>query len=76
MKGNKWRYFYINLSFIPLLLASMLTCYIGLLWLMPYMEATMAAFYLDLKGEFDKKEEPVISPDRDLPDPSLSERRT
>ena len=60
MKGNKWRYFYINLSFIPLLLASMLTCYIGLLWLMPYMEATMAAFYLDLKGEFDKKEEPVI----------------
>ena len=36
------------------------TAIFGSLWLMPYMEATMAAFYLDLKGEFDKKEEPVI----------------
>lgn len=60
MKGNKGRYFYINLSFLPLLLISMFTCYIGLLWVMPYMEATMVAFYMDLMGEFEKKEEPVI----------------
>ncbi|MGN0400077.1 MAG: DUF975 family protein [Blautia sp.] len=53
MKGNKGRYFYINLSFLPLYLASFLTCYIGLLWLMPYIRATMAVFYMDVTGELD-----------------------
>ena len=48
MKGHKGRLFYIQLSFIPLLLLSFLSCGIALLWLYPYMQATYANFYLDL----------------------------
>lgn len=53
MKGNKGRYLYIQLSFLPLTLASVFTCYIGLLWLIPYMQTTMAYFYMDVIGEPD-----------------------
>lgn len=48
MKGNKGRLLYIELSFIPLLLLGGISCGIGLLWLLPYMAATYANFYLDL----------------------------
>ncbi len=48
MKGNKGRLFYIQLSFIPLILLSFLSCGIGLFWIHPYMEAVYANFYLDL----------------------------
>lgn len=48
MKGHKGRLFYIQLSFFPLLMLSMFSCGIGLLWLLPYMDATSANFYLDL----------------------------
>lgn len=51
MKGNKGRSLYINLSFLPLALLSVLTCYIGLIWLVPYMNMTMANFYRDIIGE-------------------------
>ena len=61
MKGNKGRYFYISLSFLPLYIACIFTCYIGLLWLEPYIANTMAHFYMDVTGEIDnprQKEEP------------------
>ena len=48
MKGNKGRYFYLIVSFIPLMLLSLLSCCIALLWLIPYINATYAEFYLDL----------------------------
>ena len=48
IKGSKGRLFYIWLSFIPLLALGMLSFGIGLLWLLPYMEAVSANFYLDL----------------------------
>lgn len=48
MKGSKGRLFYIDLTFVPLMLLCVLTCGIGFLWLMPYMQATKANFYLDL----------------------------
>ncbi len=48
MKGHKGRLFYIQLSFVPLLLLSCLSCGIALLWIYPYMQATYANFYLDL----------------------------
>lgn len=48
MKGNKGRLFYIELSFLPLILLGGLSCGIGLLWVLPYMAATHANFYLDL----------------------------
>lgn len=48
MKGSKGRLFYIDLTFVPLMLLCVLTCGIGFLWLMPYMQATKSNFYLDL----------------------------
>lgn len=48
MKGNKGRLFYIQISFIPLILLGILSCGIGFLWIMPYMQSTLAAFYLDV----------------------------
>ena len=48
MVGHKGRLFYIYVSFLPLLLVAMLSCGIGLLWLIPYMNATQTEFFLDL----------------------------
>lgn len=53
MKGNKGKYLLLQLSFIPLLILSAFTLYIGLLWLLPYMEMSSVMFYRDLCGEFD-----------------------
>ena len=47
MKGRKARLFYLELSFIPLILLGCLSV-IGLLWVVPYMQMTMALFYLDI----------------------------
>lgn len=48
MKGNKGRFTYLLVSFIPVFLLGMLTCCVGYLWIIPYMQATQAQFYLDL----------------------------
>lgn len=48
MKGSMGRYFYLLVSFIPLTLLGLLSCGIGLLWIVPYMSATQAEFFLDL----------------------------
>jgi len=45
MKGNKWKLFCLNLSFIGWGLLCVFTLGIGFLWLVPYMEVTMIAFY-------------------------------
>lgn len=45
MKGNKWKFFCLNLSFIGWLILSCFTLGIGLLWLLPYMEVSIVAFY-------------------------------
>lgn len=45
MEGNKWKFFCLNLSFIGWAILSLFTLGIGFLWLMPYMEVTMIAFY-------------------------------
>ena len=63
MKGNRGRYFYITLGFIPLSVACIFTCYIGLLWLEPYIANTRAHFYMDVTGELDNpgpKEDPPV----------------
>lgn len=48
MRGHKGRRFFVSLSFLPLILLSCLGCFLPLLWVMPYMSATNANFYLDL----------------------------
>lgn len=48
MKGSKGRLFYLSVSFFPLLLLGLLSCGIACLWLIPYINATMTEFFLDL----------------------------
>ena len=48
MRGHKKRLFYIQMSFIPLMLLCVCTLYIGFLWLMPYMYMTETCFFLDI----------------------------
>lgn len=48
MKGHKGRLFYIQASFLPLMLLGVLTCGIGFLWLTPYMNMTYTLFFLDI----------------------------
>lgn len=48
MRGSKGRFFYLFLSFLPLILLSSCTCFIAFFWIQPYILATNANFYLDL----------------------------
>lgn len=48
MKGHKGRLFYIQLSFLPLIVLSIFTLGIGNLWLTPYMNITYTFFFLNL----------------------------
>lgn len=48
MKGNCIRYLLLQLCFFPLLLLSMFTCGLALLWVIPYMNVTCTNFYLDI----------------------------
>lgn len=48
MAGHKGRLFYIYVSFVPLVLLSLLSCGIAFLWVAPYMAATQTEFFLDV----------------------------
>jgi uncharacterized membrane protein len=49
MNGHKMEYFLLQLSFLGWIILSSLTWGILLLYVMPYMQATSAAFYEKLK---------------------------
>lgn len=61
MKGNKWRLFCLQLSFIGWNILCAFTLGIGNLWLMPYMEAAAAAFYRDITAPLAYEEIPRMS---------------
>lgn len=48
MRGNKWRLFKLYLSFIGWMLLGLLTLCIGYLWIIPYVNQSLAEFHLDL----------------------------
>ena len=54
MKGHKFDMFILHLSFIGWIFLSIFTFGIGLLWLLPYMMTAQAAFYQDVKKEYNK----------------------
>lgn len=56
MRGNRWRFFWLGLTFLGWAILAGFTLGIGMLWLMPYMIISMVCFYEDLSG---KKVEPV-----------------
>lgn len=49
MKGYKWKFFCLQLSFIGWALLSVLTFGIGYLWLAPYIQVSYSNFYKDIK---------------------------
>lgn len=49
MKGNRWRLFCLQLSFIGWVFVSVFTLGIGFLFLVPYQQAALAAFYCDVR---------------------------
>lgn len=53
MKGHKFDLFWLYLSFIGWILLSIFTLGIGLLWLAPYMQTATAAFYEDVKADYE-----------------------
>ena len=50
MKGNKWRLFKLELSFIGWFILCVLTLGIGTFFLIPYVNAAYAEFYVELKN--------------------------
>ena len=53
MKGHKFDLFWLFLSFIGWFFLSLLTLGIGGLWLGPYMQTATAAFYEDVKADYE-----------------------
>ena len=50
MKGNKWKLFCMDLSFIGWAILCIFTLGIGFLWLQPWIESSHAKFYEELKA--------------------------
>ncbi len=50
MRGNRWRFFWLGLTFIGWSILCGFTLGIGLLWLMPYIMVAFVCFYEDLAG--------------------------
>lgn len=53
MYGHKWQLLCLELSFLGWILLSTFTLFIGMLWVVPYMTATIAHFYEDVKAEYE-----------------------
>ena len=53
MEGRRWKLFCLYLSFIGWGILCILTFGIGILWLVPYMNASVAAFYEDARAEYE-----------------------
>lgn len=52
MNGHKCKYLLLQLSFLGWVLLSILTLFIGLLWVVPYIGQTQANFYEQLRDEW------------------------
>jgi len=52
MKGYKFKYFVLSLSFLGWIILGMIPLGIGLLWVVPYMNVTVASFYLKVKNNY------------------------
>ncbi len=55
MEGQKGRLFYIQLSFLGWMILCMFSCYIGYLWIGPYITQVTVTFYLDVTQHREKQ---------------------
>lgn len=69
MRGNKWRLFCLQFSFIGWWLLSLLTLSILALWVAPYSQAATAAFYQSLLPPAPEKHSDAPADDGASPDP-------
>jgi uncharacterized membrane protein len=53
MRGHKFDLFWLYLSFIGWIILSFFTLGIGLLWLVPYVQTSVAGFYEDVKADYE-----------------------
>ncbi|MCI8352815.1 MAG: DUF975 family protein [Clostridia bacterium] len=51
MRGNRWRFFWLGLTFIGWSILAGFTFGIGMLWLMPYIMVAFVCFYEELAGK-------------------------
>lgn len=56
MDGHKMEYFVLCLSFLPWILLGIVTCGFGFLYVVPYMNATFAVYYNELKWGTQKEQ--------------------
>lgn len=56
MRGHKKHYIQLLLSFVPWMILSIFTLYIGLIWLVPHMNMSETVFYLYLRAEQEEAE--------------------
>lgn len=63
MTGNKWRLFCLEFSFIGWAILCIFTLGIGMLWLLPYMEAARAAFYMEVTGRSHEQQQTYRGPE-------------
>lgn len=59
MKGHKFDLFWLGLSFIGWIVLGAFTLGIGYLWLVPYVQTSMAGFYQDVKEEYESKKNDI-----------------
>ncbi|AQS06098.1 MULTISPECIES: DUF975 family protein [Clostridium] len=56
MKGHKFEYFVLTLSFLGWIILGMIPLCIGLLWVVPYMNVTVATYYLKLRDSYNNND--------------------
>jgi len=61
MRGNRWRYFWLGLTFIGWAILASFTFGIGMFWLLPYIQVTFVAFYESLAGTKGEVESTSVS---------------
>lgn len=63
MEGNRARFIGLYLTFIGWAILSLLTCGIGLLWLLPYLHIATIYFYEDLTSNIFEENNPISEQD-------------
>lgn len=63
MKGHKWAFFWLGLTFIGWSILACIPLGIGFLWLIPYIQVAQIVFYEDLAGTPSKVEDVEVKDD-------------
>ncbi len=76
MSGNKWRLFCLIMSFIGWIILGIFTLCILYLWLIPYMETSMAVFYQDVREQYEARNGVTTAKTEENTDKDKTEKET